>query len=67
MTNHNPTFTGPAATGSFNENANTTDSSALHTLSGLLNFKDSDHTDTHTTLASLRSAAWSPSPILPAR
>jgi VCBS repeat-containing protein len=65
MTNHNPTFTGPAATGSFNENANTTDSSALHTLSGLLSFKDSDHTDTHTTSAALRSAAWSSGHTVP--
>jgi VCBS repeat-containing protein len=65
VTNHNPTFTGPAATGSFGENANTTDSSALHTLSGLLNFKDKDNTDTHTTSASLFSAAWSSGHAVP--
>jgi VCBS repeat-containing protein len=65
MTNHNPTFTSSAATGSFSENANTTDSSALHTLSGILRFTDSDHTDTHTTSASLRSAAWSSGHTVP--
>ncbi|MEA2834242.1 MAG: hypothetical protein QOG66_2444 [Methylobacteriaceae bacterium] len=65
MTNHNPTFTGPAATASFSENANTTDSSALHTFSGLLNFKDKDNTDTHTTSASLFSAAWSSGHTVP--
>jgi VCBS repeat-containing protein len=65
MTNHNPTFTSSAATGSFSENANTTDSSALHTLTGLLRFSDSDHTDTHTTSASLRSAAWSSGHTVP--
>jgi VCBS repeat-containing protein len=65
MTNHNPTFTGPAATASFSENANTTDSAALHTFTGLLNFKDSDHSDTHTTSASLRSAAWSSGNTVP--
>src|SRR5947209_1276124 len=58
MTNHNPTFTGPAATASFSETANTTDSAALHTFSGLLSFKDKDNTDTHTTSASLFSAGW---------
>src|SRR5947209_4994245 len=65
MTNDNPTLTGPAATASFSENANTTDSSALHTLSGLLNFRDNDRTDTHTTSASLRSAAWSSGGVVP--
>jgi len=64
-TNHNPTFTGPAATASFGETANTSDSSALHTLSGLLNFRDNDRTDTHTTSASLRSAAWSSGGVVP--
>ncbi len=59
MPNHNPSFTGPAASASFSETSGTTGSSALHTLSGLLNFKDSDKTDTHTTSASLLSAAWS--------
>jgi VCBS repeat-containing protein len=58
MTNHNPTFTSSAASGAFSETANTTDSSTLHLLSGTLNFKDADHSDTHTTSATLRSAAW---------
>jgi VCBS repeat-containing protein len=65
MTNHNPTFTGPAATASFSENANTIDSAALHTFSGLLNFKDKDSTDTHTTSAGLFSAAWSSGHTVP--
>ncbi|MEA2759137.1 MAG: hypothetical protein QOH65_1750 [Methylobacteriaceae bacterium] len=65
MTNHNPTFTGPAATASFGENANTTGTSALHTFSGLLNFRDNDRTDTHTTSASLFSAAWSSGGTVP--
>jgi VCBS repeat-containing protein len=59
MTNHNPTFTSSAATGAFNETAGTTGSSTLHLLSGTFNFKDTDHTDTHTTAATLHSAAWS--------
>src|ERR1044072_5343037 len=65
MTNHAPTFTGSSATGSFSEFSNTTDSTALHTLTGTLNFKDSDHTDTHTTSASLRSAVLSSGSIIP--
>ena len=66
MTNHSPTFTSAAATGAFSENAGVTDSSALHTLSGILKFKDSDHTDTHTTTASFKSAAWSSGGTVPA-
>jgi VCBS repeat-containing protein len=65
MPNHNPSFTGPAVTTSFSENSGTTGSSALHTVSGLLNFKDSDKTDTHTTSASLFSAAWSSGGTVP--
>lgn len=66
MTNHNPTFTSSAASGSFSENANTTGSSALHTLSGTMAFKDSDKTDTHTTTAALKSAVWSGGSGIPA-
>jgi VCBS repeat-containing protein len=65
MTNHNPTFTSAAATGAFSEDAGVTDSSALHSLSGILKFTDSDHTDTHTTSASLKSAAWSSGGTVP--
>src|SRR3954451_455752 len=66
MTNHNPTITSSNATGSFSENANTTGSSALHNLSGTMNFTDSDHSDTHTTSASLKSAVLSSGTIIPA-
>src|SRR5262249_14652118 len=45
---------------------NTTGSSALHLLSGTLNFKDSDKTDTHTTSAALRTVAWSGGSTIPA-
>jgi VCBS repeat-containing protein len=65
MTNHAPTFTGSSASGSFSEFSNTTDSAALHTLTGTMNFKDSDHSDTHTTSASLHSAALSSGTIIP--
>lgn len=65
MTNHAPTFTGSSASGSFSEFSNTTDSTALHTLTGTMNFKDSDHSDTHTTSASLHSAALSSGTIIP--
>src|SRR3954454_19290708 len=65
MTNHAPTFTGSSATGSFSEFSNTTDSTALHTLTGTMNFKDSDHSDTHTTSASLHSATLSSGSIIP--
>src|SRR3954451_1158307 len=66
MTNHSPTFTSSAASGSFTENANTTGSAALHTLSGTMAFKDSDKTDTHTTSAALKSAVWSGGSGIPA-
>jgi VCBS repeat-containing protein len=66
MTNHNPVFTSSSATGSFTETANTTDSTALHLLSGTMNFKDSDHGDTHTTSATLSSAVLSSGSIIPA-
>src|SRR3954470_8486536 len=65
MTNHTPVFTSSSATGSFTETANTTDSTALHTLSGTMNFKDSDHSDTHTTSAALHSAVLSSGSIIP--
>ncbi len=66
MTNHAPTFTSSSATGSFSENTNTTGSSALHTLTGTMNFTDSDHSDTHTTSASLKSATVSGGTVIPA-
>jgi VCBS repeat-containing protein len=66
MTNHTPVFTSSSATGSFTEIANTTDSTTLHTLSGTMNFKDSDHSDTHTTTALLHSASVSGGTIIPA-
>src|SRR3954449_8375556 len=65
MTNHAPTFTGSSATGSFSEFSNTTDSTALHTLTGTMNFKDSDQADTHTTSATLHSAVLSSGTIIP--
>src|ERR1700710_547232 len=66
MTNHTPVFTSSSATGSFTEIANTTDSTTLHTLSGTMNFTDSDHSDTHTTTAVLHSAVLSSGSIIPA-
>lgn len=66
MTNHTPVFTSSSATGSFTELADTTDSTALHTLSGTMSFKDSDKTDTHTTSAALQSAVLSSGTIIPA-
>jgi VCBS repeat-containing protein len=66
MTNHNPAFTSSAANGAFSETANTTNSSAAHLLSGTLNFKDTDHSDTHTTTAALHSASWSGGSVIPA-
>jgi VCBS repeat-containing protein len=66
MTNHSPVFTSSSATGSFSETANTTDSTALHTLTGTMNFKDSDHSDTHTTTAALHSTSVSGGTIIPA-
>ncbi|RXH08752.1 hypothetical protein EAS56_27955 [Bradyrhizobium guangzhouense] len=66
MTNHTPVFTSSSATGSLTEFADTTDSTALHTLSGTMSFKDSDKTDTHTTSALLQSAVLSSGTIIPA-
>src|ERR1700709_2725607 len=66
MTNHTPVFTSSSATGSFTEIANTTDSTTLHTLSGSMNFTDADHSDTHSTTATLHSAVLSSGSIIPA-
>jgi VCBS repeat-containing protein len=66
MTNHTPVFTSSSATGSFTETANTTDSTALHQLSGTMNFTDADHSDTHTTSAALHSAVLSSGTVIPA-
>jgi VCBS repeat-containing protein len=66
MTNHTPVFTSSSATGAFTETANTTDSTALHTLTGTMNFTDADHTDTHTTTATLHSAVLSSGSVIPA-
>jgi VCBS repeat-containing protein len=66
MTNHAPIFTSSSGTGSFSEFANTTDSTALHLLSGTMNFSDSDHSDTHTTSATLHSAVVSGGTVVPA-
>ena len=66
MTNHAPTFTSSSAKGSFTELANTTGSTALHQLSGTMNFTDADHSDTHTTSATLASAVLSSGSIIPA-
>lgn len=66
MTNHTPVFTSSSASGSFTEFANTTDSTALHQLSGTMSFKDSDQGDTHTTSATLHSATLSSGSIIPA-
>jgi VCBS repeat-containing protein len=65
MTNHTPVFTSSSASGSFTETANTTDSTALHLLTGTMNFTDSDHSDTHTTSATLKSAVLSSGSIIP--
>src|SRR5450432_3616982 len=66
MTNHAPTFTSSSATGSFTETANTTGSTTLHQLSGTMNFKDTDTSDTHTTSATLQSAVVSGGTVVPA-
>src|SRR3982074_2098652 len=65
MTNHTPVFTSSSASGSFTEIANTTDSTTLHTLSGTMNFTDADHSDTHTTVATLHSAVLSSGSVIP--
>ena len=66
MTNHAPIFTSSSVNDSFSEFADTTGSTALHQLSGTMNFKDSDHSDTHTTSAFLFSAVLSSGSIIPA-
>ncbi len=66
MTNHTPVFTSSSASGSFTETANTTDSTALHQLSGTMNFIDADHSDIHTTSAALHSAVLSSGTVIPA-
>src|SRR5436189_3992063 len=66
MTNHNPNITSSNATGSFSENADTTGSSALHSLTGTMNFTDSDHSDTHTTSSALKTAVLSSGSVIPA-
>src|ERR1700709_1970862 len=66
MTNHSPVFTSSSATGSFTETSNTTGSTTLHTLTGTMNFTDSDHSDTHTTTATLHSSSVSGGTIIPA-
>src|SRR5450631_2936154 len=65
MTNHTPIITSSSARGSFTELANTTGSTALHLLSGTMNFTDADHSDTHTTSAILHSAVVSGGPVIP--
>jgi VCBS repeat-containing protein len=66
MTNHTPVFTSSSATGSFTEIANTSDSLTPHLLSGTMNFTDADHSDTHTTSATLHSAVVSGGTVVPA-
>ncbi|HEV7409614.1 MAG TPA: VCBS domain-containing protein [Bradyrhizobium sp.] len=65
MTNHTPVFTSSSASGSFTETSNTTGSTTLHTLTGTMNFTDSDHSDTHTTTATLHSSSVSGGTIIP--
>jgi VCBS repeat-containing protein len=66
MTNHTPVFTSSSASGSFTETSNTTGSTTLHTLTGTMNFTDADHSDTHTTIATLHSTSVSGGTIIPA-
>ena len=66
MTNHNPSISSSNATGSFSENANTTGSNALHTVTGTMNFTDSDRSDSHTVSASLKTKALSSGSVIPA-
>jgi VCBS repeat-containing protein len=65
MTNHNPDITSPTVNDSFSETANTTGSTTTHNLSGTMNFKDSDHSDTHTTSAALTNTAVSGGTAIP--
>jgi len=66
MTNHTPIFTSSSASGSFTETSNTTGSTTLHTLTGTMNFTDADHSDTHTTTATLHSSTVSGGTVIPA-
>ena len=66
MTNHTPVFTSSSASGSFTETSNTTGSTTLHTLTGTMNFTDADHSDTHTTTATLHSSSVSGGTVIPA-
>ena len=66
MTNHAPIITSKPAKGSFSELANTTGSTAPHQLSGTMNFTDADHSDTHSTSATLASAVLSSGSVIPA-
>jgi VCBS repeat-containing protein len=66
MTNHTPVFTSSSASGSFTETSNTTGSTTLHTLTGTMNFTDADHSDTHTTTATLHSTSVSGGTVIPA-
>ena len=65
MPNHDPIITSPTVNDSFSETANTTGSTTLHQLSGTMNFKDSDKTDTHTTSAALTQAVVSGGTAIP--
>ena len=66
MTNHAPVFTSGPDSDSFGEFSNTTNSTALHQFSDTMNFKDSDHSDTHTTSVALHSAVLSSGSVIPA-
>lgn len=66
MTNHAPVFTSGSDSDSFGEFSNTTNSTALHQLSDTMTFKDSDHSDTHTTSVALHSAVLSSGSVIPA-
>ena len=66
MTNHNPVITSQAVDDSFSEIANVTDSTTTHHLSGTMNFKDSDRSDTHTTSAALTKTVVSGGTVIPA-
>src|SRR5512135_2403532 len=65
MANHDPIITSPTVNDSFSETANTTGSTTAHTLSGTMNFKDSDKTDTLTTSAALATAVVSGGTVIP--
>jgi VCBS repeat-containing protein len=65
MTNHNPTITSPTVDDSFSEIANATGSTTDHHLSGTMNFKDSDRSDTHTTSAALTKSVVSGGTVIP--